>query len=270
MSARLVFLGTGGDCHVVGRDIRSSGGIVLKVGKTQIHIDPGPGALSAARKFGINLRENTAVLVSHAHTNHSNDVGAVISAMTYNGLDAKGVIIGNKTFINGSNEEQPGLSNFHKQCVEKIITLSPGQKIGINNSEVVGLNAIHSDVDALGFKVVTPHFVIGYTGDTKYSSELIEQYKYCDILIMNTPFPSGSGEETHLSTDDAIKILSKASPSVAIITHFGNKMLGADPISEARVIQKATGIQCLAARDGFDIDPKSYSELMNNYQLNLD
>ncbi|MBW2980191.1 MBL fold metallo-hydrolase, partial [Candidatus Woesearchaeota archaeon] len=69
-----MFLGTAGDAFVLGRQLRTSGGIILNVGENQFHIDPGPGALSVAKQCGINIRANTAVFVSHAHLMHSNDI----------------------------------------------------------------------------------------------------------------------------------------------------------------------------------------------------
>src|SRR5579872_3926013 len=44
----ILFLGTGGARFVVARQIRASGGMWMRFGKTQIHVDPGPGALVRA------------------------------------------------------------------------------------------------------------------------------------------------------------------------------------------------------------------------------
>ncbi len=50
MQDQIIFLGTGGDPVVVGKQIRSSGGIVLKLDGLQFHLDPGPGALVKCTK----------------------------------------------------------------------------------------------------------------------------------------------------------------------------------------------------------------------------
>ena len=77
IASNIIFLGTGGDSYVVGRQIRASGGIILQIGDDQFHIDPGPGSLVMAKQAGINLRANTAVVVTHNHLNHCNDINAV-------------------------------------------------------------------------------------------------------------------------------------------------------------------------------------------------
>ena len=119
VSSAIAFLGTGGDNYVVGRQIRSSGGIILQVNENQFHLDPGPSSLLMARETGINLRANTALFVSHNHLNHCNDINAVIDAMTYGGFDKKGVLIANSTVINGSQDYASFLQDYYKNCLEE-------------------------------------------------------------------------------------------------------------------------------------------------------
>jgi len=42
----IIFLGTGGDEYVVGKQLKGSGGIIVRVEGYQFHIDPGPAATS--------------------------------------------------------------------------------------------------------------------------------------------------------------------------------------------------------------------------------
>lgn len=269
MSSRIIFLGTGGDIAVVGKQIRASGGIVVQVEDFQFVIDPGPGCINKAMEYGVNLRETTAILVSHAHMNHANDLNAVIAVMTHNGLDAKGVLVANTTVVNGSAEIDPNLSYFHKNCLEKLLVLKPKQKVGIENVEIHALTADHSDPNTIGFKLFTSGFVLSYTSDTKYSKELLEQYANSDIIIFNTVYPAGTKNPDTLSSDDVIKIIEKVKPKLAIITHFGSKMIAADTLSEAREIQKKTGIQVIAAKDGMEVSPDPYSAGLKQRTLNL-
>ncbi len=271
MDPRIIFLGTGGDETVVGKQIRASGGIVIQVGGFQFVIDPGPGCLVKAKENEISLRGTTAVLVSHAHVNHANDLNAVISAMTYNGLDITGVVIASDTVINGAEGISPVLSEFHKNCVEKVISIKPEQKVGIETVEIHALKAKHTDPTTVGFKLFTPKFIMVYSSDTNNNKDLVEQYKKADILILNVLHPAGTKdkEKKGLSADDVVKIITKTKPKLAILTHFGTKMISADPLYEAREIQKATGIQVVAAVDGMAINPLSYSADLKQKTLNL-
>ena len=259
MKAKIVFLGTGGDSIVVGKQLRASGGFILQMDDIQFHIDPGPGALVRARQEDINLRENTALFVSHSHINHCNDVNAVVSAMTHAGLDKIGVLVGNKTVIEGEGEIKPYVTDFYKNCVEKAIALESGAKIGINNIDIKALPTKHSDINCIGFKFFTPEFTLTYSSDTAYSSDLLEIYKNSDILILNIINPFGIKQSGIMNTNDAIKLLSKLKPSLAIIQHFGIKMLSANPMTEAREIARKTKVQTIAAKDGLIVNPLSYA-----------
>jgi len=256
---RIIFLGTGAGRFVRGKQERATGGIIIQVADNQFHLDPGPGSLVAASHYGINLRGNTAVIISHAHIGHCNDVNAVIDAMTYSGFDKQGVLVSNQTLINGTDTIKPYLTEYHRNCMEKIMVIKEGQKVGINDVEIQALKADHDDANSLGFKFLTPNFTLTYSGDTGYSNEIVEQYQKSDILILNIKNPGNKKEANNLCSEDAVKIIKKVNPKLTIITHFGKEMIEADPIYEAREMQKQTGCQVIAAKDGMIINPGFYS-----------
>jgi ribonuclease BN (tRNA processing enzyme) len=242
----------------VGRQLRASGGIILQFGENQFHIDPGPGSLVMAKQCGVNLRANTALLVSHNHLNHANDVNAVISAMTYNGFDRRGVLVANNTVVNGNGKSPPYLREFYKNCLERFIVLEEGRRVGINDVEIDALKTIHSD-HAIGFKFFTRLYTVAYTSDTRYSIEVVEGLRNSNILILNVPYLKKEKGQDGLSKEDAIRIINEAKPRLAIITHFGIDFLRADPLYEVREIKKETKSQVIAATDGMVINPVSYA-----------
>jgi len=269
MQPKLVFLGTGGDAIVVGKQLRSAGGLILQVEDNQFHIDPGPGSLARARDYGVNLRNNVAVLVSHNHMNHANDINAVINAMTLGGLDPKGVLVTNKSTSYGSDELDPYLTKYHRNLIERSLVLEAGQRVGINEVEIKGTRTEHTDPDCIGFKFQTPKFVLGYTSDTGYTIALVEDFKDVDILVLNVVHPRDTKEKHHLNIEDVLRLLPQIKPKLAILTHFGIKMEETDILNEARSIQRETQIQTIAARDGMAINPVSYSVSLRQKTLNL-
>jgi len=265
VTSKIIFLGTGGDAYVVGKQYLGSGGIIVQCDGLQIHIDPGPGALVRAREENINLRENMAVLVSSSNLLFANDVNAVIHAMTYGGFDVKGVLVGSGDYINSKDNKQLGLLETHRNFVEKILPLKEGQKMAIENIEIRALKTYNS---GLGFKLFTPHFILAYSGPAVYNKDLAKEYEQADILILHVQNPIGTKGDL-LNTDDAIAIIKKAKPQLTIITGFGKKMVEADPLDEARTIQKATGVQVICAKEGLKINPSSYSAILQQKTLNL-
>jgi ribonuclease BN (tRNA processing enzyme) len=259
IQASITFLGSGQGSYVIGRNILSSGGIILQVDDNQFHIDPGPNALKNAAQCGINPRANTALLVSHAHLNHANDINAIIDAMTYGGFDKTGVLVSNKTVVNGLEGYVPPLNPYYRDFLERFIILEPGQRVGINEIEVLALKAKHSEPNTIGFKFFTPYFTLAYSSDTRYFPELIEEYKNSNILILNVPYTNKEDAKQNLCIEDAIRIIKEVAPRLAIIQHFGIDMVKADILFQIREIQKTTGIQTIAAKDSMVVNPLSYS-----------
>jgi ribonuclease BN (tRNA processing enzyme) len=264
MESKIIFLGTGYGPYVVGRQIRASGGIIIRTGGYQFYLDPGPGSLVRASQFGVNVRETTGVLVSDNNIYHANDVNALLSVMTYDGLDNTGVLICTKNLL-----DESFLSEEHKKYVERIIAPNPGQRIGIENIEIRALEAKNPKGGILGFKFYTPGFILSYAGNTGYSKEIIKQYEKSDIIILNMNRPDSNKNKDNMTIEDATKLIEKVKPSLVILTNFGKKMLDADPLLQARQLQKDTGIQILAADDGMIIDPTSYSANLKQKTLNL-
>ncbi|NQU98066.1 MBL fold metallo-hydrolase [Candidatus Woesearchaeota archaeon] len=267
MKNSIVFLGTGGDSIVVGKQVRASGGIVFKFGDNQFHVDPGPGAIVRAKQFDINPRETTAILVSHNHLHHTAGLNSMISAMTYSGIDKRGVLACDEETLHGSQMEKPAVSNYHKSLVERFIAMKPEMRIGINDVNIVATHAKHTPT-SIGFKFYTQNFVVSYTSDTEYSKELIADHKGSDVIIINCKYPLGLRQKGHMNSEDVVKFLEKTKPKLAILTHFGIKMLDADPIYEAREIQKKTKSQVIAAKDGLVVNPVSYTASLKQRKLN--
>lgn len=247
----ITILGTGGDSQVVGRQARASGGFVITTPASQIHVDPGPGALIQLAKNEMHPRSTTAVVLSHQHANHATEAAAIIGVMTHNGMDRRGVLISNTV-------DDCMVPAFHRLLTEKTTALQPGSRIAVSDVEVQAVKAKHYDSNAVGYIFQTPEYVLGYTSDTVYSDEIADQFKSANILIINCTHPKGISEGDHLNVDDCIKMLSRVKPQLAIITHFGAKMLNSDPLAQARLIQHATKVQVVAAKDGLHIAPAAY------------
>jgi len=258
--ARVIFLGTAGNTTVMAKGLRKSGGIVVQLEDLQFHLDPGPGAVSEAVKIGLNLHNTTGVLVSHRHINHCNDLNVLVDAMTYGGSERRGILLAAKSVIHGSEDERPVLSCHHQKMLEKIIVLEKKGKVGVELVEIHALSADHSDPHAVGFKMYCPKFVLSYLGDTAFSEELVQELAGTDLLVLNVPYPGKTGKGQNLDCNAALDIITKVRPKLAVLTHFGIGMIKADPIHQAREIQKISGVQTIAAKDGLILAPGQFDK----------
>ena len=57
-----------------------------------------------------------------------------------------------------------------------------------------------------------------------------------------------------MCTNNFIDLVEKVKPRLAIMTHFGFKMIAANPVEEAIRVSKKTGVRTLAAFDGMRVD----------------
>jgi len=88
------FLGTAGARFVVIKQLRSSGGLWISIGGTNLYMDPGPGALvrCLSSRPKLNPSSLDGILLSHRHLDHSGDINVMIEAMTEGGFRKRGVL----------------------------------------------------------------------------------------------------------------------------------------------------------------------------------
>jgi ribonuclease BN (tRNA processing enzyme) len=93
---------------------------------------------------------------------------------------------------------------------------------------------------------------VSYIADTRYFPDLAEHYR-ADVVIMNVVRPSPSALD-HLCAPDAEELVKAIRPKLAVLTHFGMKMLQARPWVIAREMSERTGCKVVAASDGMLVD----------------
>ena len=258
---KILFLGTAGDVGSVNKQLRGSGGIVFVYNGSQYHIDPGPSSLKQCKQFGVNPRNTLCLIVTNNNLGHCNDTNAMISAMTHDGMDNRGVLVAAKSIIEGSESENPVLWKRFRPYLERNIIINPNERVGINEVEFYAIPARTRDPTGVGLKIVTSEFTLAYTSDTKYSPGLIRNYEDADILIIKTVSLNNEENTEKLNISETIKIIKDTVPKVVILTGFGSKLISADPIFIARDIQRETGVQVIAAHDGLIINPSHYKKI---------
>jgi phosphoribosyl 1,2-cyclic phosphodiesterase len=247
----LVFLGTGGGRFATITQRRRTGGIRFLSKSLNMHLDPGPGALIYSLRMGLNPQKIRAMLVSHSHPDHYTNAEILIEAMTRGMLRKRGIAAAPHSVLFGNEESGPAISRYHQQMLEKVIEVKPGVAFHVNNMRIVSTEARHSDPAAVGFRFETPDVGdIAYTSDTEYFEGVVKAYEGVRLLILCVMRPFGNPWMGHMTPEDAIKIVEKVKPELAVATHFGMKMIFSGPNRQVKMIQEKTGIPTLAASDG--------------------
>jgi len=250
----IIFLGTGGGRFAMITQRRRTGGLRVLSNRLNMHVDPGPGALVYSLEMGLNPQNIDAILVSHSHLDHTNDVGVLLEAMTHGTTKKRGILAAAHSVIEGNEVCDPAISRYHRGLPEKIVDARVGTTFTVGDTNVRVCRAVHSDPDAVGFRFETATFGgLAYMPDSEYFKGIGDFYGGVRLLILSVLRPSGKPWKGHMSTDEAAKTIAEVHPEMAVITHFGMQMILESPEREADLIKKITGIPTVAAKDGMHL-----------------
>lgn len=250
----LHFLGTGGGRFVMVTQRRRTAGIRLVHGDTQVHIDPGPGALVFSNWAGLSPQKLDALIVTHCHPDHYGDAEVFIEAMSRGATRRRGTLAAPRSVLSGDGGIGPSVSDYHQSLVERVEALVPGSIFEVEELRFTAVRSSHSDPDTVGLRIDTPALgAVGYTSDTGYFPELGDLYRGVRLLVLCTMRPRGAPLYLHLSVDEALEIVERARPKCIVLTHFGMRMLNAGPDTEAAFLEEETGVPAVAAKDGMKL-----------------
>jgi phosphoribosyl 1,2-cyclic phosphodiesterase len=245
----LKFLGTGGGRFTTIYQARSTGGCILDAG-VRMHIDPGPGALLRCRQEGEDPTATRAVLVTHAHPDHYCEAEVAVEAMTKGGTVVRGLVVGSKSAIEGSETHDAVFSRYHKERPESMFAVAPGANFKVDTVSVRATPSKHSDDTTVGFRFATHAGTIGYLADTALDEAVVSAHRGSRVLVLPATRPRRSRIDWHLCSEDIVAVLKAVRPEVALLNHLGLKMVRAGPEAEAAWIEQQSGVRTVAAFDG--------------------
>ncbi len=244
----ITFLGTGGGRFATIYQVRSTGGIYVNDG-TRLHIDPGPSALMNLSRLSLDPARTDAVLISHCHPDHYADAEMLIEGMTKGGFKRSGTLVGSESVLRGSTGFSPAISEYHRSIAGKVIVVKAGDRFEIGQVKITATPTMHSDPTGVGFRLSTSAGDISYVGDTELTDALIAPHQGCRVLILNVTRPLKSRVPKHLSTEDAAVLIKKVHPEVAILTHFGMKLIHDGVDKQVEYIERSSGVRTIPAED---------------------
>lgn len=244
------FLGTGGARVVLSKQLRSSGGIWVRLGKYNLLLDPGPGTLVRCWEGKPPLDPSTldAILLTHRHLDHSSDLNVMVEAMAEGGYYPHGRLFVPRDALEGP---EPVLFSYLKGYIEEIHFLNTRTAFNIGEITLEVPIRHHHPVETYGIKLQYRRKSIAYISDTRYFPGLLNAYK-ADTVIINMTFlkPYHGPGVFHLSSEEIIPLLTDINPQNAILTHFGRTVINVGPDKVAQELQEKTGIRVIAAGDG--------------------
>lgn len=233
---------------VVLNQLRHSGGFWLKLGNVNILQDPGPGCLVMAHKRMLKPSSLDAIVLSHRHIDHSNDINVMIEAMTGGGFQPRGLVIVPADCLN----DDPVVLKYVRPFT-KIVEIKEGMKFSIRDVNIIfPIRTVHP-VETYGIIYEFNSIRLGYIPDTEYFPELAQAFAGIDFLIINVVRMITDKRIRHLNIGQAGDLIGSIKPKMAILTHFGLQVLKASPEYQAKLISERTGVSVIAANDGLSV-----------------
>jgi ribonuclease BN (tRNA processing enzyme) len=274
---KLIFLGTGGGRINLVRQFRSTAGFLL-IGSKSVYVDPGVGVVYQSNRYRVPLNNIDVLFISHMHPDHANDAELLVEVMTHATLVKRGIIIAEDSSLKGSGIiarifaavinplsktfpkifkkikiSNTVISDYHKELVQEVYGLSPGKEVQLDKIKIIGTQTKHDD-PAVGFVLEMDGKRIGYTADTEYFEGMADEYKNCDIIIVNMLRATKPDFPGHFYAETVAKFLKEAKPKKAFITRFGGQFFKLNPSIIAKQIQENSGVVTIATRDGMNIE----------------
>ena len=229
---------------VVLNQFRASGGFWLNLDGVNILQDPGPGSLVMVRKLNFKPRDLDAIILSHRHIDHSNDVNVMTEAMTGGGFHPRGKLIAPSDCLNFD----PVILEYVRPLVD-IIEIKEGMKTTVGDIKLNFPIKTRHSCETFGPIYEFSGGKLGYIPDTEYFPELAGAYEGVDYLIINVVRMKTDKRIRHLNINEAERLVNEIRPKKAILTHFGLQVLRANPELQAKQITENTGVEVIAAQD---------------------
>lgn len=246
----ILFLGTAGARYVVAKQLRASGGLLLKSASEYLLMDPGPGSLVYLAKHKIPPEKIHTLLVSHKHLDHSADLNIIVDALTEGGFKKRG-----RLFLPEEVIKEGLLLSYLKNNLKEIFFLKEKSFYKAGSFQFYTTCQLRHEAEIYGliFELEAKKR-LGFLFDTAYFDALIEEYRSCSYLVINLVRFEPKEGVLHLSVPEVRKLLQNLKPEITILTHFGMTMLKANPFKVAQGLSQELKLKIIAAYDGMRIE----------------
>ncbi len=221
------------------------GGLYINYKGLGIAIDPGIGFVNSMHKNGIYINDIDVVIITHDHLDHNADA-KVISSLLYdlnNYNSRKNKMVKNIFELNEikqheitwivDSETKKSLRSVASN-IKNLSTFKGKKRQVVKGNVNIKLSAVQTihmknDKESFGIKLYMNFdepFVIGYTSDTAYFSELAEFFKESNILIFNVSdiykkdVKGIRYKHSHLGYNGSVKLLQETNSELAVASEF--------------------------------------------------
>jgi ribonuclease BN (tRNA processing enzyme) len=194
----------------------ATAGYLIEHNKEKILIDCGSGVLAQLQRY-INLKELTAVIISHTHHDHVADLGCLQYACL---IDTD---LGMRTKVLPIYISDESNGNKYKAMMgTEIHSISTGELLNIDELSFTFFKTFH-EAFCLAMKIQIHDKSMIYTADTYYHESLIPFCWDADLLIAETSFYKeirDAKKYGHMNSSEVGTLANEANVGKVILTHL--------------------------------------------------
>lgn len=224
---KLVVLGSG---DAFGSGGRKFSAFVLSSGGNHVLLDCGPSALPALKAAGMNPSDLRVILISHCHGDHFGGLPYFFIDYQFVSERREPLLIVGPTGIRSRCEDlvlatYPDILKGHRWRFQvEYRELEPGDSLLEGDLHVRAFRMEHGSVPARGYRVGWKGAVVGYTGDTKWTDQIAELSKGCDLLLCECFF-FDQDHHSHVRYADLLEHRHELTAKRMVLFHPGPEML---------------------------------------------
>jgi ribonuclease BN (tRNA processing enzyme) len=189
-------------------------------------LDAGTGTFANLQEH-IAIEDMGAIVISHGHPDHFVDMLPCFYARHYGELGPPGLpFYSPKGFVDLASllVSEDGSDVMRKAYAFN--TLHPRDEFDVGPFHVKAFRMTHVGVEALGYRIDADGVVLGYTGDTGPSPEVVEMAQGADVFLAEATYQDAMTlRPFHMSATQAGEHATLAGAGKLVLTHL---MPGAD------------------------------------------
>jgi ribonuclease BN (tRNA processing enzyme) len=200
---------------------RGTAGFVLKVSGRTILIDSGSGTLYRLLQAGLTYNDIDIICYTHVHLDHVGDFPTFLFACKY-GMEPRErdlLVIGGKGFVSFYDRLK---AVYGDQILSERFDVIVEEEMARDFGEfAIRTGPVDHIPQSVAFRIEsTDGRSVVFSGDTDYSTNLINLAKDADVLVTECSFPDDRKVEGHLTPSFAGKIAQEANAKRLVLAHL--------------------------------------------------
>ena len=246
MSDYIQFFGVTGDKELIFSNKLRAGGLHLSLYGQKIVMDPGPGTLQAfVEQYPGQIENLDAVILSHIHFDHSNEINIFIEGMTNEGHKSDCAV-----FVPEQAILEQALLPYVRVYIQNLHIVRELSSYTLGTLTVQTAISHKHGVENYGYSFLqNEKNIVSVLTDTVYFNGLADSYPKGGILVVNVPYYSAPPNQKmkHLTALDIPKLAERIQPEKIILTHFGRNIFKYGINRCIEELKTKTGIDVVAA-----------------------